>query len=339
MLYLWIFLFQNTVGSFGSDSSNRLVIPHVTSPVGGFSTSLIIDNVGQNDSQYVILEFDEDGQIQKYDTVTAFKNSHIELYGYFGPTTQSAVVLPERDNNLEPVTRSNIFMVYEHQSGLGSPAIIKAMTTEDAGTKFRFFPGNWDVHFDGLGILFQDYNPIDVSIRQYSSTGELIAEELAFSGIIGQPFKKKRLYLLGSPEGSKFHDPDGTYFEIDSTGLISIIALRGNTPGFQDANLWATPVSLVETANPEIEYFEGEATEDGLIKVTFKAIHFSRWTVEFATELTGDGGISALIPEVIDGVISTKLIGFQTDGQFRLTIENPAGVQAVSEPITVHFPG
>ena len=121
-------------------------------------------------------------------------------------------------------------------------------------------------------------------------------------------------------------------------GLISIIALRGNTPGAQEANLWATPVSLVEVASPDIEFFKGETIEDGLIQISFKASHFSIWTVEFATELSGSTGISAFVPEIVDGVVSTKLIGFETNGVFRLILENPAGAEYVSEPISVNYP-
>ncbi|MCB1052505.1 MAG: hypothetical protein KDC71_18030 [Acidobacteria bacterium] len=339
---LFVVCFQNTTGHFWSESI-ELTINHVTSNSGGFKSALIIDNVGPIDGRYLLTLRDENGfRIGNSIPLEVPANS-ISRFEDVLLGAQWATILPRLspESNGEEGERpkSNMFIAYSHQSGFGSEALTKANTAQALATKFRFFPGNWDVHFDGIAIVAHDYIPSTIVVKQINTvTKEILHEETIAENLMGQPFKAKKLVLLGGPDGSLFAPPDGTYFEILSNGLIGLTVLRGNVPGYPDANLWETSVSVVEVPDPEVDFFEGAVTNDGLIQITFKGKHFVSWDVAFSTNLNESTGVSAYVPEIVDGVVSVKLVGFETDANFKLRIDGANGISVYSNEITVPFP-
>src|SRR5690606_19487428 len=64
--------------------------------------------------------------------------------------------------------------VYRFAGGLGSPAMVPA--TDQYGTTWRIFPGQWQTDFDAIALINQDFQPIDVFIRQIDFHGAIVEQ-------------------------------------------------------------------------------------------------------------------------------------------------------------------
>jgi len=214
-------------------AENSRYLPHLTRSSGGFSTEISVANKGDEKVQVELVGYDHDGtpvdtaqiliegnQVIAKDARQWFSQdvSHVEIGG-----SPEAVVQ----------------VAYRATAGLSSPANVRE--TDEVSKRFRIFPGDWSLVFDGLAYVNSGNQPARVVLVQYDYNHQLIAE-IELQSIF--PAKAKGLYVIGGPQGSVFSSEIPTYFELISTEPLAITSLRGTPPGSTIGLLWE---NLAET--------------------------------------------------------------------------------------------
>lgn len=254
------------------DNPDLVVLNHITRPNAGFTTTLLIENVSSSAKSIVLRPFTVDGYAQETIPINLNAGKLVRISDF--NAGDYAVW------NDEPGMR---FLVeYAHSSGGGSPAHMAVLKPTDFGSSFTLFPGNWDVHFDGLTVVNQDVVPVNISLEQVGYDG-LIYASAHLGELRHLHGGQKAVFLLGSPDSAIIAPRPDTYYRIHCTGLVSMMAIRGNVPGRSDANLWGVSLMRPDILDAKlIEISTEERFGDDIL--FFTAEHYTNWIAEFTVQ-------------------------------------------------------
>ncbi len=192
--------------------AQRRMIPHVTSPTGGFTTQVILTNPTGSDQSYTIAAYDITGRQLGVFTGIASANSVMESSAneFFGTTAVSHFQINED-------SKVNVSVAYQSVSG-GSPAHLNESSKQ--ATTWSLFPGDWSTVIDGVAVINTGSDATDIVVRQLAHSGALISEKVVVSDLA--PFEKG-LFLLDED----FTAQPQTYFEISGgSSELAVVAIR-----------------------------------------------------------------------------------------------------------------
>ena len=225
------------------------MIPHVTKVGGGFETTVYAENSGSDQASFSLQGYDEDGNpltlvTQTLDPGTIESFPMADLFGSSSAISHFTIV------NTDETLR--IFVSYRIANGPGSAAHLMEKST--LSKRWRLFPGDWDVIFDGIAVINMGSSSTDIKVSQIDFDGDpinsvIVKEDLA-------PLAKA-LYVIGAP-GNKPFLPQNASFEVSGSQELAIIALRGTPPGASTGYLWentTAPLSEEIVVPQEGEFF------------------------------------------------------------------------------------
>lgn len=214
--------------------SQTRIIPHVTSPTGGFTTRVLVINSGDAPAAYQLIAIDADGQESSrvQGTLTAgktFSANSAELF----ENAEVSYLRIEADEVI------SVFAEYK-TTGIGSPAQVNESATQ--APRWQFFPGDWSTVLDAFAVVNSGDAATDIVVRQMDPTGIVVAEETAIVGL--QP-NRKGLALV---DGNNFTLGDGDYFQVEGEQPLAFIGLRFNQPS--STFFWEMPAVPLEKTPP-----------------------------------------------------------------------------------------
>lgn len=299
MVVLYFLLsFQTYENTFGTDV-RHLTLNHIAAANSGFSSFIVLDNPLDEAQTLYVSSYSADRYPLGSETLTVPAQSMLRFEAFpegtayaelwYGPAYEAGTA---GHMTADPFV-GNVFLGFKHQSGMGSEALQPIEEFQSLGSKFRFSPGNWQVHFDGLVIFAEENRDTQVWLRQMDqATQAVLREEVIDIDLAEWGQSPKRTYLLGGPSGSDFLPPEGTYFELESDRLISVTVLRGNVPGGAEANLWTVPTSRVAILPPQIDLFQATRTSSTVI-LNLATQHQLNTIIRFTTPVGSSPVISS----------------------------------------------
>jgi len=201
------------------EGGGERLVGHVT-PVGGnFATRVFLANQLDTDQPYALTSYDAGGTM--LETVTG--------------SLEAGETMAAQIEHVFPIDGVSHFTVdadpsvqatvsYVAASG-GSPAHLHATAT--TANRWRIYPGNWALTWDGLAVVNSGGETTDVTIRQLSGDGtELtIFTGTPFDGIAPGEKRLANMVALG------FAEVADSYFVIEADQPLSVVALRGSLDG------------------------------------------------------------------------------------------------------------
>lgn len=214
------------------------IIPHVTAPGGGFVTQLHAVNVGDQVEEIRITPYAADG--------SSMAPVSWSLQPFAGAVLDATDLVGEGASHLaiEASAYARVAASYQLADGRSSPAHAHEQLAQAA--TWRLFPGNWDVIFDGIAVVNLGSGRADVTLRQVAFDGSTIQSIKIFDDLESMA---KGLYVIGAPSGSEFDVQADSYFRVDCTQPVALIALRGTPPGSDVGYLWENATSGPQLPN------------------------------------------------------------------------------------------
>ncbi|MCB9398589.1 MAG: DM13 domain-containing protein [Acidobacteria bacterium] len=187
------------------------IIPHVTSPNGGFTTQVMLTNGSDVAKQITVSAFDGMGEaIRPVEMLVPGRASTV-----FNPAdvfeTQPAHLELPNDTNVQ------VAVAYTDAAGTASPAHVPA--TEQTASRWRIFPGRWSDVIDGIALVNLSGKAISVDVRQRASGGASLSVQTVLMDV---PDKGKGLLLLEN----FFSEMEGAFFDVEADGPVALTALR-----------------------------------------------------------------------------------------------------------------
>ena len=211
-------------------------IPHVTSPNGGFTTNVLIENSSVLKQEITLTPCTIDGGFMSPLTLTLdpSSTSNTPVTELFVDGEQVSHFMISADDQVR------VLVAYDFASGENSsPAHVSS--SDEQATRYRMFHGNWDQVFDGIAVVNTGSEPTDVWLSERDAEGNYIASRRVISDLAPNA---KGLYVIGSPSGSEYSG-EGVWFEIFAEQSMAITALRGTVPGQPQSILWANDTRIL----------------------------------------------------------------------------------------------
>lgn len=187
------------------------MISHVTAPNGGFQTTVILSNHTTESQDYRLTPFTADGQILApvSGNIAAGETQFIPAPDLFSGEVSHFTVGDEDQISLT--------VAYQKSGGEASPAHVGLSDQRAYG--WRIYPGDWDDVIDGVALVNTGTTAQAITVRRMDAQGRVLREveilpQLAANG--------KGLYLFEED----FSNGEESYFEVTSSGLTALTALR-----------------------------------------------------------------------------------------------------------------
>lgn len=196
------------------------MISHVTRSDGGFTTDLILENIGVGQNTVTLIGYNPEGVevARATPTLDGVSTTTMAASAWFDGTDVSHLVIEGSDIRATAAYRS---------SAVGaSPAHVGESTK--TARRYRFFAGNWQTVFDGLAIVNAGSAAADVRISQKTADGEEQKVVLAAGGLAPMG---KALFVVGGAGTTHFEAVEGAYYEVYSDQPLALTPIRGNFPG------------------------------------------------------------------------------------------------------------
>jgi len=186
------------------------IIPHLTSPTGGFATGFILANPLGTSQDIRLMPFMVDGTAQAPFSVTLepHETRFLTAAELFPEAGASHVVIAEQGE-------ARITVAYQDAAGANSAAHIAVADTQ--AVRWRIYPGTLDDVLDGIAVVNVDDQTRDVLVRQVDHEGVEVGRVI----IASLAAKGKGLYLFDD-----FQKRADAYFEIFADGPLALTALR-----------------------------------------------------------------------------------------------------------------
>ena len=306
--YLW----ENSTTSSDAASFETYLASHFTSPSGGYKTTLFVENTSAGSASFELFPYDSSGRELASRTANMPANTVLSFSpeNLLGVDNASHLEVGRSSSDLKLTTS------FVATSGLSSPAHVSA--SNEFGTAWLIYSGNWDFVFDGFAVVNLDLFPIDIFIQQYrilEDGNELLVCVKALVQI--DPFEKG-LYVLGGPNGgTPFHSDPNSYFVIFAPLASTIVPLRGTVPGSDVGVLWENrPISISTpdiTSNPYCD----DASAEFWVSTVYEAYFTYRAPVAgetteaiaeiaLANNTASDATVTIVATELIDGTPSSE---------------------------------
>ena len=203
------------VMSFISGYSQTRIVPHVTAADGDFSTTLVIENTSVISQSLTLTPYSIDGAVMEdvQLDVAAQAVMRADAHTLLGASSSHVVI----DGSDE----IKINTYYDFKAGNSNPAFVGE--SQQQGSSWRLFTGNWEQVFDGIAVVNMGSVPTDVWIAQKNDQNEVIATRKIATALA--PYAKA-LYVIGSPSKSEFASVD-SYFEVSGDQYLAVTALQG----------------------------------------------------------------------------------------------------------------
>lgn len=207
------------------------MIPHVTRVGGGFDTTFYLENTEQETGVYQLQAFSMDGRMLGIvsGSIPAGLVQRFTVADLFASTAEVSHVLI-----LEGTQHIEVSVAYCKDSGAGSPAHVRESSVQ--ARRWRIFPGDWSVAWDGFAVVQTGDQSADVWVRHYDFRDTLIKSVKFLEAL--EP-ASKGLYVLSTD----FDDIPDSYFEISSEANLAITALRGT---LDHVTLWENAALALE---------------------------------------------------------------------------------------------
>ncbi len=190
------------------------LIPHLTNQSGGFESEIILVNASSAPQGYHLQGFDSEGVLQSSITRTlspfqSISGTDLALFG-----TQLSHVQVSEGTQIAASVRFRA-----SRDGTGSAHVHESSRQSD---RWRIYPGENSVTWDGIAMVNTGDNPGMVSVSQIGASGQVVNGPIVIA--TAMPVMGKRLYLFEAD----FPSVDQTVFEITANVPLAVLALRGN---------------------------------------------------------------------------------------------------------------
>ncbi|MCB1049029.1 MAG: hypothetical protein H6510_00875 [Acidobacteria bacterium] len=214
-------VFFRNVGGSNPPPTTTKVIPHITSPTGGFQTTLLLRNNGNTSQSVSLTPYLSDGSTLPdiAQTLGSGEVSALSQSALFGGNSVSYLTMSGDDS-------VSITSAYR---AVGEGATCHVQQQTETGTVFRVYPGEPDVVFDGMALVNLGNANTTLKAKALGTT----SNEITLTTTLA-PHQK---YLLVFD--SIFPQPP-PLIEITSTQPASAVFLRGSRPGTEPGYLYVT---------------------------------------------------------------------------------------------------
>ena len=208
--------------------ATELWVPHLTSPNGGFSTTLTIRNHSPQIQTWTIYSFKQSGE------VLPDRSGTLAIGDVFSGTAASVLPVGASHCRVEVDSEQvSVNVAYQNTVGQGSPAHVLASSRFKES--WRLLPGNWEVIFDGFAVVNMGDTTTQVMVKQFDFNGQEIRNVTAIEDL--NP-GAKGLFVIGAPGDSPFDPREDAFFEVSADENLALTALRGTPPGSEVGYLW-----------------------------------------------------------------------------------------------------
>lgn len=287
------------------------MVSHITDINGGFATSIVVENTGATTQSLTLTPYASDGTALDavqldVDASSVFRS---EAHALLGDSASHFTIEGSDD------VKVNTF--YDFKSGANaSPAFVGE--SQEQGSSWRLFPGNWDQVFDGIAVVNTGSEPTDVWIAQKDDhnnvvTAKKVADQLAPNA--------KALFVVGSPTIRDF-DASVGYFEVSGDQLLDVTALQGTLENDTLNILLATenrPLSQATSRRDDkgVWFIEDGSMYDVLEMMGYNVAGDRLWQMEsFRRQARGTLGeiVSiAAVPQIADVDVANRTRAFSNE--------------------------
>lgn len=255
--------FLLVLGSLAAFAQVRM-IPHLTNPSGGFSSTVIVENNSPLAETVTLTPYDAAGN--ELDAVSLQLESGTVLVR--GATELFAEEAAHFE--ITAADEVNIGVNYNFKAGNGSPALVAESNVQASG--WRFFPGNWAVIFDGIAVVNMGDVPTDVWLAQKDTANNVLLARKVATALAP---RAKALYVIGDPTGSEFTNEGDTFFELTGDQVLAITALRGTLGDAEAGLLWSNQSRALSRASSKRDDKGVWFIEDGSLHDVFEMIGYN----------------------------------------------------------------
>lgn len=192
-------------------------IPHLTVPGGNFSTDVMIYNRGDSSESVTLQPYDLSGAVLG-DTelnIGAGQIMRADQTTYFSNPSTASLSIDGCDSCTTTVgyraAVANASTAHVHQTGRFSD-------------EFYFYPGEWDVLFDGAAIVNVGTEAASIDAVQIGNNGQELGRVNLVSSLAPD---SKFLDVFNS----YFNDPSDSIIKLESTQPMAVMILRISTDG------------------------------------------------------------------------------------------------------------
>lgn len=217
------------------------IIPHVTSPSGGFTTRVIVTNLSEQAQDFQLIPYESDGiQLDRVDgMLEAEETVFFDIAALFPTGEVSHFSIGDNPD-------ISVSIAYQDDEAANSEAHVGESNRQ--ALRWRIYPGSLNDVLDGIAVVNNGTAPSEIFARQMTNDGL----ELARVTVDIIAVNEKALYLF-----EDFNKTPNTYFEIFGAQPMSLIALRfaNGIPGanfFWATNAVALPGIKAENDIPQI---------------------------------------------------------------------------------------
>jgi len=208
------FLWENKAIPLQQAMEPNRLIAHVASPAGGFRSQAIISNPFEIEKSYELHGYALSGASMGVATgsVPAGQTLYGDIEQLFGTNVSHFDIADD--------TEALVAVSYQRDRENAGPAQVRVQSR--FGGRWRVYPGNPAVTWDGLAAVNQGAAPADVVVWQLDANGSVVKGPVVAIDQLAP--KGKGLYLFASD----FESEPGAFFEIEAAQPLAVMALRGN---------------------------------------------------------------------------------------------------------------
>ncbi len=218
-----------------------LSIPHLTRDGGGFVTEIVIENDLAMTRNFVLYSVNSEGVLVPVasDTVAAK-----------GRLTLSPDKLAGDEEARLPYLRAEIddgLRVGVNYRRVDAPAARTYVpAVEKPSRRWALATGKWDEAFDGVALVNEEPETIQVTLIQRNAAGAQVAIR---ENVLTLPAHGKGLFVLSD----YFNAVDGSVVELTANGRMSALGLRGSLAGGPQNYLIGNTASKLSSFPKELE--------------------------------------------------------------------------------------
>ena len=206
------YLYQNfALPDHPGESGAERWLAHITSDSGGFETSILIHNRSANDRMVTIHPYSADGQ--------ALESESVLVPAGWVRRFAKADLVPANTSHAAISGSTDCVVSVGYRAAQASASTAQIHETPPVGNSFTFYPGEWDLLFDGIAIINLGESAATLTATQVDDSGQ---EQASVTLVADLAPNAKFLDVL---EGKLPTNPD-TVIRIDSSQPMAILALR-----------------------------------------------------------------------------------------------------------------
>ena len=201
------------------------VIGHLTNPEGSFKTDIIVSNSSGEVREYSLHAYNAQGVMVE------------EIHSEVGEK-QSLTLNPldmftaENVSHFQIMDAEGIDFTAKYQTKANGGSVLVKEAPKPSN-RWRLFPGDWDIVWDGAAIVNMGHKEATVTIRQFDANNELL-HKIDLVDLGEMPPMGKGLVVISN---LGFDPVPGSQFQIFATQPIILTALRG-TRNAEQTFMW-----------------------------------------------------------------------------------------------------